>query len=450
MGELVEQLDEVTLRKILLAAADAHEDVERALRLAAAGDGERLVVLRAEVDRVLSTRRHLGYRESTEWAREAGPVVDALADAVAAGPSLDLVALLERAATHLVKVIQRADDSNGMIGDLAHRTLELHREACAAGAADPVALAKWMVRFTFDDQDFFVVDPVEYRDALGDVGLGTYRKDVAKRSVPTNVTPLRPDLEPWGDHGSYAARYAAERLAVLDGDTDQLVELLGGDLSSPHQFQRVADAMVELGRGDDALAWARRGIAETNGWQVGKLYDLAAGLLTDQGDAGGVLGLRREYHTRMPSSSTYASLKHAADACGVWDAERAGARAVLGATTRSGLVDALLADGDVEAAWQLASSGEWAPDERQLARLAEAREPVDPAGALATYLRLADLALVDTGKEAYRKAVRALTAARRAATAAEGVEAFEAHVAALREQHRRRPTFIAMLDKARL
>jgi hypothetical protein len=35
--------------------------------------------------------------------------------------------------------------------------------------------------------------------------------------------------------------------------------------------------MVELGRPAGALAWARRGIAETTGWQVAKLYDLATG-----------------------------------------------------------------------------------------------------------------------------------------------------------------------------
>ncbi|MFN0090782.1 MAG: hypothetical protein ACKVWR_11020, partial [Acidimicrobiales bacterium] len=79
-----------------------------------------------------------------------------------------------------------------------------------------------------------------------------------------------------------------------------------------------------------------------------------------------------------------------------------------------------------------------------------AREPTDPAGALRVHLSLADAALVETGKSAYRDAVRALTAARRAATAAGRVPEFDARVAVLREQHRRRPTFIAMLDKARL
>lgn len=67
---------------------------------------------------------------------------------------------------------------------------------------------------------------------------------------------------------SFAAKYAEERLAVLDGDVDGIVRILGGDLSAPYQFIRVAEAMEELGRDDDVLAWATRGIAETSGWQV--------------------------------------------------------------------------------------------------------------------------------------------------------------------------------------
>lgn len=66
------------------------------------------------------------------------------------------------------------------------------------------------------------------------------------------------------------------------------------------------------------------------------------------------------------------------------------------------------------------------------------------------YLRLADTVLVDANKGAYRDAVRHLKAARRAATAAGLVPDFDEKLASLREQHRRRPTLIAMLDKAGL
>ncbi len=373
-------------------------------------------------------------------------MVDTLRDAVAAGPSAELVVLLQRAAGHLVKMILRADDSDGSIGGLARDVLDLHQVACAARVAEPVPLARWMVRFTFEDQDFFVVDPVAYVDALGDRGLAVYREEVAKRSGPGVVTPLRGDL--WGPYPSFAARYAAERLAVIDRDAGLLIDLLGGDLRSAHQFTRVAEAMLELGRDDDALAWARRGIVETGGWQVAKLYDLAARLLTDRDDTDAVLTLRREQHERSPSSSTYALVQAAATAQGRWESERDDARAVLAQRDRAGFVDALLADCDTDEAWAAATEEGWEPDPRQWKRLAEAREATDPAGALGVYLHLTDVVLVDANKGAYRDAVRFLKAACRAATAADLVADFDEKVTSLREQHRRRTSLIAMLDKA--
>jgi len=66
------------------------------------------------------------------------------------------------------------------------------------------------------------------------------------------------------------------------------------------------------------------------------------------------------------------------------------------------------------------------------------------------YLRLADLQLETTGKAAYVRAVAILKKAAQAARAASREGEFAAHLAALRETHRRRLTFLAVLDKARL
>jgi hypothetical protein len=201
----------------------------------------------------------------------------------------ELRQILTRAAgghDDVVKVIQHADDSNGSIGDLAQELLEVHAEVCGAGVADPVELASWMARFGTDDQDFFSVDPVRYRDALGAAGVEAYRTAVLQRSA----APKPP----------FAVGHALERLAVLDGDIDTIVRLLGGDQTSPHQFVRVAEAMGELGRDDDVLAWAARGIEVTSGWQVAKLYDLTAGAHERRGDEDHITALR-EKHRRRPT-----------------------------------------------------------------------------------------------------------------------------------------------------
>ncbi len=452
IDEVVARLDAQVARRLLVSAAEWHEDVMRAVRLAAAGESERLAVLKAAVDDGLRTRRNLDYWGSSAWARDAAPVVDSLAEEVAAAPSSDLVVLLQRAAGHLVKVILRADDSNGTIGDLCRGVLDLHRRVCATGVADPQKLAKWMVRFAFEDQDFFEIDPVAYTNALGDKGLAVYRREVAKRSDPADVSDGRSETlrDFYGGFPSFAAKYAAERLAILDRDADRLIELLGGDLSFPHQFQRVAEAMVELGEADDALRWARRGIAETSGWHVAKLYDLAADLVTDADDLGRVVELRRHHHERMPSSSTYAKLRAAAGAVDSWVIEVAYARAVLAERDPAGYIDALLADGEADEAWVAATAGGHEIQASQWLSLAEARQPTVPGDAMAVYLRLADEVLVRADKRAYRDAVRRLKVARRVATAADRASDFTEHLGGLRERDRRRPSFMAMLDKAGL
>ena len=167
----------------------------------------------------------------------------------------------------------------------------------------PVKLAAWMVRFSCKDQDFFEIDPVRYATALGEPELVAYRHAIAQGD---------------GDR-SFAVRWARERLAVLDGDTQAIVTLLGADLTKPHQFIRVCEAMAELGRDEDVLSWASRGIAETRGWQVDTLYDLACGVHERRAAPLQVLALRREHHGRMPSSGTYRALRRAADALDAWE-----------------------------------------------------------------------------------------------------------------------------------
>lgn len=423
------------LWEVVSAAADRHEDVERAVRLIAARADDDLTAVRVEVDRGLRTRRFLPYAESSGWAHAARPIVGELRQRAMSAPSAELVELLERAIGHVVKVIEHADDSDGTIGDLARELLELHASACDSGVADPVRLAGWMVRFWLVDQDLFEVDPVRYRSALGETGLTAYRQAVAARE----------------HQDTFAIRYVRERLAVLDGDTDRIVALLGGDLSRPHQFVQVAEAMAELGRDDDVLAWCEHGIARTQGWQTARLYDLACDTHARRGEPLEVLRLRRSQHRRLPSLSTYNGLRRAAEAVDAWAIERDPARAVLRERDLRGFVEALLGDGDPQLAWEVAQAA--SPEELGSdlwLRLAESRQPAQPGDAVVVYQRVADQVLEKTDRRAYAAAVRILKRARDAAKAADDLQSFSQHIAKLREQHRRRPTMIAMLDKAGL
>lgn len=433
--QLIAGLTVDELREVVSAAVDRHDDVERQVRLVAARGAGDLEQLRAEVDRTLRTRRFLGYRESAGWARAGRPIVAELERTMEASPSRALVELLQRAIGHVVKVIMHADDSDGLIGDLARDLLALHARACDAGVADQVKLAAWMIRFRFVDQDFFEVDPVRYASALGMDGLAAYRDAVSARR----------------DGDSFAARFARERLAILDRDVDALVKLLGGDLTSPHQFVRVAEAMGELGIDDEVLAWSSRGIAQTSGWQTAQLYDLACSVYAKRGEPLEVLALRREQHERMPSSSTYRALRTASDALDAWPLERDAARATLRRVDPRGFVDALLGDGELGLAWtEAAAAPQEALGSDLWLRLADSSVRDRPADALAVYQRIASGVLEKADRRAYRSAARILQRAQAAAQAAGELDAFGDYLASLREQHRRRPTLIAILDKANL
>jgi uncharacterized Zn finger protein len=435
--EVVCDLSAEELREIVRSAVDRHPDVERHVLLAAARSEGDLGELRREIDRGLRTRRFLDYHESSAWARAAQPVLEELRLAAEKSPSAELLALIERAVGHVVKVIMHADDSNGTIGDLARELLDLHAQLCDAGVADAVKVAEWMVRLSCDDQDFFEIDPVRYRAALGENGLAAYRQAIEQRHADGSEL--------------FAVRWARERLAVLDGDTEAVVALLGGDLSAPHQFIAVCEAMAELGREDDVLSFALRGIAETSGWQVDKLYDLACDVHERAGAPVEALALRRQQHERTPSASTYSTLRRAAEALGAWGLERDAARRVLRERDRGSYVDALLQEGDVETAWAIATEDPtWDPGGDRRARLAHAREPTHPDEALSLYMLVAGEELLQTGRRAYARAIAMLKRARRAASASEQDHWFSDQLLDLREQHRRRPALIEMLDKAKL
>jgi hypothetical protein len=393
--------------------------------------------IRMQIDRELRTRRFLDYFQSSQWALEKSPLVEELRRESASQPSAELVELIERAARHVVNVILHADDSDGLIGDLAAELLELHWQVCTTGVADPKKLARWMVRFSIDDQDFFTVDPVRYADALQTAGMTAYRREIQRRVDS-------------GDD-AFAVRYATERLAVLDGDVDEIVRLLGGELTRPYDFIRVATAMEELGRDDDVLRWAGRGIVETSGWQVAQLYDLMADAYRRRGDVDQLLPLRREGHNRMPSVSSYAHLKEAAEAAGLWADERDLARNALGVRDRGALVDVLLAEGEVDQAWAVAgSAGESEIGRRRWQVLADARMKSDPADALDAFLNLADQELAIAGRPSYGRAIKLLKKAARSAEAAGRTAVFDEHVRELREQYRRRPSMLSMFDRAGL
>jgi hypothetical protein len=131
--ELVESFSIEQAREIVAAAVERHEDVERAVRQVAAHAGGDLGVLRARLIAVCAPGGFSGTGRAPS-RRAARPIVAELEVAVRTAPARELVELLQRAVSHVLKVIgQRADDSSGLIGALARELLALHARRAMPG-----------------------------------------------------------------------------------------------------------------------------------------------------------------------------------------------------------------------------------------------------------------------------------------------------------------------------
>jgi hypothetical protein len=437
LGDYLRTLSHDELVDLLLSAAADDEKLDHRLRLAAEGSSN-VAMLRSEVDAVLGSPGWLDYRDAIEFARDGIDIVDTLKRAVkssAKGKS-DLVDVVELAIEHVVEAQQHADDSSGDIGYLADQLLEVHAQACRRGKVDQLDLAAWLAWFTLHDHTYETIEVRSYARALGKPGIAAYCEAINRRLDDA------PD--------DFSAHQAAQRLAVFDRDPEAVVRLFGGDFDSVLDFARVAEAMFEIKRYDDALAFARRGMELPAMWQSRQLFDVAARVHTQAGDLEEVAAVRLSGLTALPDLESYEALRDAASKAGQWLDLRPRALAELAARAPDEHVRALLSDDAVDDAWVAATAGKGGADSGTMRQLVELRAETHPADTI-PYLRgFAEAALRVANREAYRDSVRWLVALRTANERAGTAKDFTAYVAKLREANSRRPAFLDELRKARL
>jgi len=161
--------------------------------------------------------------------------VDLLEQAVATENPATVFAVTQRTLASATKVIARADDSSGIIGDACRRLLDLHPKTEAAAKVPAAKLVDWMIKFQFDgDVDYFVLDPVAYAPALGDKGIATYRAnlDELRAGLGPEPTVDRRCSSPHS-HEWLTLEWNAQRLAVLDHDIDAIIRSHARGRSQP-------------------------------------------------------------------------------------------------------------------------------------------------------------------------------------------------------------------------
>lgn len=398
---------------------------------------------------LMRTRTEL-YRWSAANAhgRDMHEAVDILESAIPRTDPAEVYAVTHKALASAIKVIGRADDSSGIIGNACRRLLDLHPKVTASAKVPPTKLVDWMMKFQFDgDVDYFELDPVAYAPALGDSGLETYRARL--KEIEAALGPRPSDDERWTSphsHEWFTLDWNARRLAVLDHDIDAITRTHAKDRKVAAWLEDTAEAFEEIGDIDLAIDWAKQATDFDHGHQSLKAANYWCKLL-DAHRPSASLGARLLVFRRWPSSTTAAHLHKAAD--NAWLDYRDEVLTTLADSPSDAVLFALVTLKDVQFAWELAHSLALGSD-HTWAELIRAYEKVDPIAVLTIHQRLVENELVNAGAQHYRLAARRLAKMCKLANGSDAAGEVDELIAALRETHRRRPRLQQEFDRAGL
>lgn len=410
--------------------------------------GGDVAVLRARIADLFDTRRfsqygYVEYADVSAFAAQAQEAVAVLRSLAAAGHASQAVTLSRESITLLGKVYEEIDDSSGAVSDVAAGIELAHRDACVASGTDPLDLADWLAghmlgawshlpELEFDD----------YRDLLGETGRERLRQVIAEA--------FRRDPSDW------TAKYLMEEILRGENDVDALVALLAADLA-PHggTHLTIAEELDAAGRSPDALEWAERGLRDTTGspYIDVRLVDYVADRYERAGRHTDALAVRRQRFHASPTLADYQKLRSAARAAGCWEAERAAALELLtdvpvgrDHVVHRGtvLVDVLIDDGEIDAAWRAAKGR---ADRRQWLTLAGLVGDERPADALEVYRQAIEPLKKITGDGNYREIASLLLLARDCHRALGTDAEFTEYVNALRAGQRRKRNLMKILDQ---
>ncbi|WP_157557530.1 SWIM zinc finger family protein [Intrasporangium oryzae] len=450
------QLDRTELTDLVneLAALDAAATRLLESRAAlATGDLSTLAEeLMEAVKRATSPRGFIHYRRTFEIGSDIQSVLDDLEELVDHGGSDVARPALLKALTATRRLTLHADDSGGVIGDACQAAADLYARACREGDPDGVKLARWLLKFRKDSPGWPETPLDGFAPAMGDKGLALYRKGVLELDVEMRG---RDQIERFG------VDQMLLELADHDGDVEAAIAVLSRD-PKRLAYGEVINRLVAAGRETEALAWTDRAVAagrvgllegygQRNEYWLDPVEVADRYLAHDRRDD--ALAVLRRAFSRQPGRAAYEVVGRFADRLDHGAVERAWARdearrAAQGPhATGQALVEIFLGDGDLEAAWGAAD--EFGPGDAW-SRLAEASKEVRPMQAVALHLAALRPKLERADPRMYAEVAKQLVTMRAFYEAGGALDAFEALIRELRETYRRRPTFIAALDRARL
>lgn len=274
----------------------------------------------------------------------------------------------------LTTVADEIDDADGTINDLFDLVEGIHYRASLAHPPDPYQLAAILVgRALATELRIFRTAAIDYADILGEDGLDRYSA-LIEMHLSTLPRQVTTHMDAQ-EHLEILRRYAAQALGRIGPSGEGMWERFL-DQPSAYRYLQLKDAT-----GVEFALWRDRAIT------------VLKELTTEQ------------HGIRDPD----------------W----------------SELVTALLAEGDIDGAWDAAHEGDCS--EQVWLTLAEHREREHPSDTLQVLLRTADLNLAEVTRPAYRRAAGLLVHAREVAARIGAEEEIDDHILFLRHQHYRRP-----------
>jgi len=376
------------------------------------------------------------------YAADVDKAVAVIDELIKAGKASEAVDIAYDAIVWLTDSLEYVDESSGSVDDAARELFAVHLRACQADRPEPARLGADLAELLLQDEYSYWPDLDEYRELLGVPGVAAVREHVA------DAYAERP--------ASWRARNLMESILRDEGDVDGVVAIHAANLDSyGRSHLLIARELDGADRGAEALGWAERGVREAAN-PDGQLVEYLADRYAATGRPDELLALRRDRFRAERTLLGYQALRQAAMASGRWPAEREEALALLrqdmtGQSRRAWwgltgpvLVDALIDDGDVDAAW---AAAEGVAPERQRLRLADASITSRPADALAVYLKVIEPLTSMTGDGTYRQIAGLLLSIRACHQALGTTAEFTRYLTMLRMGQKRKRNLMKILDQ---
>ncbi len=454
---------------LVLEQAEEDDRLRDRLLMAVAGGlpgGPDLETFKTALRDAIEPDAFVPYRESYDWFRGVEAAIAGAEELLAQGHAEAVIDVCESGLEALDGVGGSIDDSDGNVGAVARRLGDLHLLACRRASVDVTELGCRLMKLEMTSEHEAFYDGLDrYASVLGKPGIDAYRR--AAEGHWAKVPALAPgEDDAAGFHDRYRITRIMEALARRSGKPDELVGVLSRDLSRPDRFLEIAKVYGDAGQHDEALDWARRGIASFAGRPDWQLQEFAAGELHRRGDHDEAMQLAWAQFEASAGLTTYERLfQHATEARADWTEWSNRAlrflRQEIDRQTEardreryrweprpdhSRLVEIFLWRKEPEFAWEEAQKG--GCNAPLWMRLAELREGAHPGDAIPIYQQAVERLIGQKHNQAYGEAVDLMKRIASVMARLSPPEDFGVYVSEVRARHRPKRNLMALLQRA--